>query len=79
MWHGRGQRDGLGAPEQVSRRKRSHTFVLKLRACVCAHESERLDFNCSLVAKYNKVRVQRIEVILSSGLNCFFPKGRGGR
>lgn len=66
---------GSGCPSG----ERSRTFALELGACGCAHESERLDFNCSLVAKYNKARVQRIEVILSAGLNCFFPKGRGGR
>lgn len=46
---------------------------------MCAHESEHLGFNCSLVAKYNKVHGQRIEVILSPSLNCSFPKGWGGR
>lgn len=38
---------------------------------------ESLTFNCSPAAKYNKVRTQRIEVILLEGLNCFFPTGRG--
>lgn len=53
-------------------------LLQSLRVSARERERERLNFNCSFVAKYNKVRIQRIEVILSSGLNCFFPEGRGG-
>ena len=58
---------GLGHPSklQVGREAVRLLSSLEPGACVCAHESERLNFNCSLIAKYNKVRVQRIEVILS--------------
>lgn len=49
------------------------------REPACVRAGESLTFNCSLAAKFNKVCTQRIEVILLEGLNCFFPKGRGGR
>lgn len=77
-WHGQGRRDGLGTPG----RGRQGGMILHVLGAGSPRaregESGRLGFNCSLLAKANKVRAQRIEVILSEGSNCFFPKGRGG-